>query len=95
MLKTIIRFVFKKYGYTFLKTEYLSDSKDCEYVSLSIVTEDDLQKKILFTYLSDEIARVHILSEKNVTHAIRSFEAILKQLNEPTGNSHPDSSAAQ
>ena len=56
---------------------------------------NDLQKKILFRCLSDEIARVHILSEKNVIHAIRSFEAVLKQLNGLIDNHHSDSSAAQ
>jgi hypothetical protein len=64
MLTKIIRSVFKKYGYAFLKTEYLSDKNDKEYATISIVTEQDLQKKILFMYLADEIARTHIRPKK-------------------------------
>lgn len=81
MLTNIIRAFFKKYGYTFLKTEYLSDKNDKEYASISIVTEKDLQKKILFMYLADEIARVHILTEENIIRTIKSCESILKELN--------------
>ncbi|MBB4245178.1 MULTISPECIES: hypothetical protein [Rhizobium] len=46
MLKSIIRSVFKRYGYTFLKTMYLRDHKDSEYASMSIVTEKNLTQTI-------------------------------------------------
>lgn len=81
MLKKIIRSVFKKYGYTLLKTEYLSDENDGEYASISIVTEDGFQKKILFIYLRDEITRTHILTEKNVLDTIASYKTVLNELN--------------
>lgn len=81
MLTKLIRAVFKKYGYTFLKTEYLSDRNDNEYATISIVTEKDLEKKILFMYLTDEIARTHILTEENIIQTIKSCESILKELN--------------
>jgi beta-phosphoglucomutase-like phosphatase (HAD superfamily) len=81
ILTKIIRSVFKKYGYSFLKTEYLSDKNGKEYATISIVTEEDLHKKILFMYLADEIARTHILTEENIIRTIKSCESILKELN--------------
>lgn len=81
LFKTIIRSVFKKYGYNFVKTEYLLDRNDSEYATISIVTEQDLQKKALFIYLADEISRTHILTEQNIKDTIASCQLILRDLN--------------
>ena len=94
MLKSIIRSVFKRYGYTFLKTVYLRDYKDSEYASMSIVTEDDLNKKILFIYLRDEVTRTHILTEKNLTQTIDACEAILREIKGATKDQSIDNPAA-
>ncbi len=94
MLKSIIRSVFKRYGYTFLKTVYLRDYKDSEYASMSIVTEDDLNKKILFIYLRDEVTRTHILTEKNLTQTIDACEAILREIKVATKDKSIDNPAA-
>ena len=94
MLKSIIRSVFKRYGYTFLKTVYLRDHKDSEYASMSIVTEDDLNKKILFIYLRDEVTRTHILTEKNLTQTIDACEAILREIKVATKDKSIDNPAA-
>ncbi|MDK4702324.1 hypothetical protein PH562_08710 [Rhizobium sp. CNPSo 4062] len=47
---------------------------------MSIVTEGDLNKKILFIYLRDEISRTHILTEKNLIQTINACESILMEL---------------
>ena len=94
MLKSIIRSVFKRYGYTFLKTVYLRDYKDSEYASMSIVTEDDLNKKILFIYLRDDVTRTHILTEKNLTQTIDACEALLREIKGATKDKSIDNPAA-
>lgn len=80
MFKGAIRSVFKKYGFKFLKTEYLSDANGNEYATISIVTEDTFEKKILLMYNADEIARTHILTEKQVRDIIKSCENILSEI---------------
>lgn len=87
-LKNIIRGFFKKYGYTFIKTEYFSDEKDTEYASINIVTEDDLQKKVLFIYLADEVSRTHILTKENIRDTIASCQLILEELNNQSEDSN-------
>ncbi|GES45416.1 hypothetical protein RsS62_46680 [Rhizobium dioscoreae] len=87
--KNIIRGFFKKYGYTFIKTEYLVDEKDTEYASINIVTEDNLQKKILFIYLADEVSRTHILTKENIKDTIVSCQLILEELNNQSEGSNP------
>jgi hypothetical protein len=79
MLKWIIRSVVKHYGYEFLKREYLADKRGSEYATISIVKEDS-ERKILFSYLADEITRTHLLSGKNVKDIIKSCQNILDEM---------------
>ena len=77
MLKRIIRSVFKRYGYNFLKTENLYDIGNTNYASISVVNEMDGEGRILFMYMADEVSRTHILSVKNVKEIMISCEEIL------------------
>lgn len=80
MLKQILRGVFKKYGYKFVRTEFFKDINQVEFSSISIVTENTSHKKILYIYLADEITRTHILTPENVESAIKSLQSILIDL---------------
>jgi hypothetical protein len=80
MLKRLVRSVFPFYGYDFLKKEYLIDKKEKEYATISVVCEAGFQKKILFAYVADEVARTHLLTEENILELMKSCRNILNEL---------------
>ncbi|MBT1158233.1 hypothetical protein J1C56_21775 [Aminobacter anthyllidis] len=77
MLTQVIRAFFRSYGYRFLATEDLLEMKGRTYASLSIVEDEDGERKMLFRYWLDEATRTQVLSRENVEGIIASCRTLL------------------
>lgn len=77
MLTQVIRLLFQTYGYKFLATEDLLNTQGRVYASLSIVEDDESDRKLLCKYLLAESPYTQVLRRENLEEIIESCRTLL------------------